>query len=75
MEYHRHLDDELNALRDKDAILFGSNKLYIVTEMTVPGLRHAKQLMLAGEPSGPCGWARRRCATSAAISWRRCGAS
>jgi pilus assembly protein CpaE len=30
-----------------DAILFGSNKLYIVTEMTVPGLRHAKQLVAA----------------------------
>jgi pilus assembly protein CpaE len=30
-----------------DSILFGSNKLYIVTEMTVPGLRHAKQLITA----------------------------
>jgi pilus assembly protein CpaE len=30
-----------------DSILFGSNKLFIVTEMTVPGLRHAKQLITA----------------------------
>jgi pilus assembly protein CpaE len=30
-----------------DSVLFGSNKLYIVTEMTVPGLRHAKQLIAA----------------------------
>jgi pilus assembly protein CpaE len=30
-----------------DSILFGSNKLFIVTEMTVPGLRHAKQLIAA----------------------------
>jgi pilus assembly protein CpaE len=30
-----------------DNILLGSNKLYIVSEMTVPGLRHAKQLVAA----------------------------
>lgn len=30
-----------------DSVLVGSNKLYIVTEMTVPGLRHAKQLVTA----------------------------
>jgi pilus assembly protein CpaE len=30
-----------------DSILFGSNQLFIVTEMTVPGLRHAKQLIAA----------------------------
>jgi pilus assembly protein CpaE len=30
-----------------DSILFGSNQLFIVTEMTVPGLRHAKQLVAA----------------------------
>src|SRR5436190_15131335 len=30
-----------------DSVLFGSNKLYIVSEMTVPGLRHAKQLVEA----------------------------
>lgn len=30
-----------------DSVLVGSNKLYIVTEMTVPGLRHAKQLAAA----------------------------
>jgi pilus assembly protein CpaE len=30
-----------------DSVLFGSNKLFIVTEMTVPGLRHAKQLITA----------------------------
>ena len=28
-----------------DSVLLGSNKLYIVSEMTVPGLRHAKQLV------------------------------
>jgi pilus assembly protein CpaE len=28
-----------------DSVLFGSNRLFIVTEMTVPGLRHAKQLV------------------------------
>ncbi|HEX3859947.1 MAG TPA: response regulator receiver protein, partial [Pseudolabrys sp.] len=30
-----------------DSVLLGSNKLYIVTETTVPGLRHAKQLVEA----------------------------
>jgi len=30
-----------------DSVLFGSNRLFIVTEMTVPGLRHAKQLIAA----------------------------
>jgi pilus assembly protein CpaE len=30
-----------------DSVLFGSNKLYIVTETTVPGVRHAKQLITA----------------------------
>jgi pilus assembly protein CpaE len=30
-----------------DSVLFGSNRLLIVTEMTVPGLRHAKQLVTA----------------------------
>jgi pilus assembly protein CpaE len=30
-----------------DSVLFGSNRLFIVTEMTVPGLRHAKQLVVA----------------------------
>ncbi len=30
-----------------DAVLLGSNKLYIVSETTVPGLRHAKQLVAA----------------------------
>ncbi|MGA2125974.1 MAG: response regulator receiver protein [Xanthobacteraceae bacterium] len=30
-----------------DSVLFGSNKLFIVTETTVPGLRHAKQLITA----------------------------
>ena len=28
-----------------DSVLLGSNKLFIVTETTVPGLRHAKQLV------------------------------
>ena len=28
-----------------DSVLFGSNRLFIVSEMTVPGLRHAKQLV------------------------------
>jgi pilus assembly protein CpaE len=28
-----------------DSVLLGSNKVYIVGEMTVPGLRHAKQLV------------------------------
>ncbi|MFN3658223.1 MAG: CpaE family protein [Pseudolabrys sp.] len=30
-----------------DSVLLGSNKLYIVSEATVPGLRHAKQLVAA----------------------------
>jgi len=30
-----------------DSVLLGSNKLFIVGEMTVPGLRHAKQLVEA----------------------------
>ena len=30
-----------------DSVLFGSNRLFIVTEMTVPGLRHAKNLVAA----------------------------
>ncbi len=30
-----------------DSVLLGSNQLYIVSEMTVPGLRHAKQLVEA----------------------------
>jgi pilus assembly protein CpaE len=37
-----------------DNVLVGSNKLYIVSEMTVPGLRHAKQLVTAiSERLGP----------------------
>jgi pilus assembly protein CpaE len=28
-----------------DSVLLGSNKLFIISEMTVPGLRHAKQLV------------------------------
>jgi pilus assembly protein CpaE len=30
-----------------DSVLLGSNRLFVVTEMTVPGLRHAKQLVAA----------------------------
>jgi len=30
-----------------DSVLLGSNKLFVVSEMTVPGLRHAKQLVAA----------------------------
>jgi len=30
-----------------DSVLLGSNELFIVSEMTVPGLRHAKQLVAA----------------------------
>lgn len=30
-----------------DSVLFGSNRLYIVSEMTVPGLKHARQLVAA----------------------------
>jgi pilus assembly protein CpaE len=30
-----------------DSVLVGSNKLFIISEMTVPGLRHAKQLVTA----------------------------
>jgi pilus assembly protein CpaE len=30
-----------------DSVLLGSNRLYIVSEMTVPGLRHAKQMVEA----------------------------
>ena len=28
-----------------DSVLLGSNRLFIVSEMTVPGLRHAKHLV------------------------------
>jgi pilus assembly protein CpaE len=30
-----------------DSVLLGSNRLFIVSEMTVPGVRHAKQLVAA----------------------------
>jgi pilus assembly protein CpaE len=30
-----------------DSVLLGSNRLFIVTELTVPGLKHAKQLVAA----------------------------
>ena len=30
-----------------DSVLLGSNRLFVVTEMTVPGVRHAKQLVAA----------------------------
>jgi pilus assembly protein CpaE len=30
-----------------DSVLLGSNKLFVISEMTVPGLRHAKQLVEA----------------------------
>ena len=30
-----------------DSVLLGYNRLYIVTELTVPGLKHAKQLVAA----------------------------
>jgi pilus assembly protein CpaE len=30
-----------------DSVLLGSNRLFIVSEMTVPGVRHAKQLVMA----------------------------
>ena len=30
-----------------DSVLLGSNRLFIVSEMTVPGLKHAKQLVAA----------------------------
>jgi pilus assembly protein CpaE len=30
-----------------DSVLLGSNKLFIISEVTVPGLRHAKQLVAA----------------------------
>jgi pilus assembly protein CpaE len=30
-----------------DSVLLGSNRLFVITEMTVPGLRHAKQLIAA----------------------------
>jgi pilus assembly protein CpaE len=30
-----------------DSVLLGSNKLFIISEATVPGLRHAKQLVAA----------------------------
>ena len=41
-----------------DSVLLGSNKVFIVSEMTVPGLRHAKQLVEAvrerlGEGTAP----------------------
>jgi pilus assembly protein CpaE len=36
-----------------DSVLLGSNRLFIVSEMTVPGLKHAKQLVAAiGERLG-----------------------
>jgi len=30
-----------------DSVLLGSNRLFVVSEMTVPGLKHAKQLVQA----------------------------
>jgi len=30
-----------------DSVLLGSNRLFVITEMTVPGVRHAKQLVVA----------------------------
>ena len=30
-----------------DSVLLGSNRLFVVSEMTVPGLKHAKQLVAA----------------------------
>src|SRR5262245_63963554 len=30
-----------------DSVLLGSNKLFIISQMTVPGLRHAKELVAA----------------------------
>jgi pilus assembly protein CpaE len=30
-----------------DSVLLGSNRLYVVCEMTVPGIKHAKQLVVA----------------------------
>jgi pilus assembly protein CpaE len=41
-----------------DSVLLGSNKLFIVSEMTIPGLRHAKKLVSAigerlGESANP----------------------
>jgi pilus assembly protein CpaE len=30
-----------------DSVLLGSNRLFVITEMTVPGVRHAKQLVAA----------------------------
>ena len=41
-----------------DSVLLGSNKLFIVSEMTIPGLRHAKKLVSAiserlGETANP----------------------
>jgi pilus assembly protein CpaE len=30
-----------------DSVLLGSNRLFVVSEMTVPGLKHAKQLVYA----------------------------
>jgi pilus assembly protein CpaE len=30
-----------------DSVLLGSNRLYVVCEMTVPGIKHAKQLVTA----------------------------
>lgn len=41
-----------------DSVLLGSNKLFIVSEMTIPGLRHAKKLVAAieerlGETANP----------------------
>ena len=42
-----HLNATSSWFSWTDSVLLGSNKLFIISETTVPGLRHAKQLVAA----------------------------
>ncbi len=51
-----------------DSVLLGSNRLFVVSEMTVPGIKHAKQLVAAIKERLEAGvvttWCRRSVPTS-----------
>ena len=51
-----------------DSVLLGSNRLFIVSEMTVPGLRHAKQLVAAIKRAARRRPASRKSSSTASIS-------
>ena len=61
-----------------DSVLLGSNKLFIVSETTVPGLRHAKQLVAAIKErlgDGPQSAGHRQPLPADACSRPACGSS